>query len=421
MRKLTPRTKKLLKIFLGIFLSIILLLTLGITIFLIKITSEKNIKLTDIPVTQIFKDMTGQNQCTDENTTFTVSPIETQYITNIIPLGNLNPSGHTFPTKHMYYYIQQEEPEDFNSPSMEVPIYAPMNATLTNISTDVFENDTPPSTDYSLSFRSCEDFTFYFIHLTTLSEKLESLVDLEDTDSCDRYTAGGNTYYSCWTQTNIEIKAGDILGTVGGKIRPNFDFGVTDFRITPNITANPERWAQQEEDIPYIVCSTDYYSGALKETLESKLGGWNKGLRTIEPICGTITQDIPGTAQGIWFKEGTTNIHDEHSQLALVHDNIDPTIPVFSVGLSLENIKLGSGTYIFTPETNGNLNLDFNLVKPNSEIYCYDVRGSFSDQNQELSILLQMVDDNTMRIGAYNDPECKNIPTAIEDYIIFER
>jgi hypothetical protein len=36
--------------------------------------------------------------------TFSVSPIEVAAITNLEPLGAMNPPGHTIPTDHVYFY-----------------------------------------------------------------------------------------------------------------------------------------------------------------------------------------------------------------------------------------------------------------------------------------------------------------------------
>ena len=43
----------------------------------------------------------GIPECSDQ--VFTVSPVEVGLITNIDPLGALNPPGHTFPTDHLYF------------------------------------------------------------------------------------------------------------------------------------------------------------------------------------------------------------------------------------------------------------------------------------------------------------------------------
>lgn len=359
-------------------------------------------------------------KCTTEKTTFTVPPINVDDITSIIPLGNLNPSGHTFPTGHMYYNIRKEDPDDFNSPTIDAPLYAPIDATIEDINVMTHTNANPPSTDYSINFRTCEDFTFYFIHVTSLSDKILNEIDLEDED-CNEYSTGGMDYRNCWKEVNLEVKAGDVLGTVGSGMRGNFDFGVVDFRITPHVYANPDRWEENHQDKFYKVCSTDYYTGQLKQTLESKLKDFSGNSRTIEPICGTIAQDVPGTAQGLWVLKGTDNVSGDDLHMALVHSNFDPSVGVFSIGTSLEGIGIKSGTYNFDPKQSGVVNLDFDLVKPGSQFYCYEVGGSFHDQDNSFSILIQLPSEDILRIGRFESHVCDGDEWEFEEFGEFER
>jgi len=390
-------------------LIILTIIIISIIVFLTRSDSE---------IKDITDKITNSNECTKEKTTFTVPPIDLDNITSIIPLGNLNPSAHTFPTGHMYYNIKTEN-DEFDSPTIEADLYAPIDATIENISVMTFKNDNPPSKDYSISFRTCEDFRFYFIHATSLSSRLLDEIVLED-DDCDEYETGGRIYENCWKEVDIDIQAGEVIGTVGSGMRTNFDFGVIDSRITPHTYANPERWKNNEDKF-YKVCSTDYYEGDLKQALEDKLGDWSGNKRTIEPICGTIAQDEPGTAQGLWVLKGTEEITKEDSHIALVHDNIDPRIGVFSIGTSLESIGIKSGTYRFDPQEFGEVNLDFNLIKPNGKVLCYEVGESFQDQDNSFSILITLTSDNALKIGPLYSLECGNSPWSFEEYIEFER
>ncbi len=375
--------------------------------------------LSSNPEVQELRDkITDSNKCTKEKTTFTVPPIDLENIISIVPLGNLNPSGHTFPTGHMYYNIKTENSES-DSPTIEAPLYAPIDATIENINVMTHKNANPPSTNFSISFRTCEDFTFYFIHVTSLSDTLASDIDIEEKD-CDEQETGGRIYESCWKEVDIDVEAGEVIGTVGSGIRTNFDFGVIDFSINPHTYANPDRWEIYEDKF-YKVCSTDYYEGELKQALEDKLGDWNGNKRTIEPVCGIIAQDAPGTAQGLWVLKGTDQVTREDPHVALVHDNFDPRIGVFSIGISLESIGIQSGTYRFEPKESGKTNLDFNLVEPDGEVLCYEVGESFQEQDNSFSILISLTSDEILRIGPYNSSECEDGPWDLEGYIEFVR
>jgi len=363
------------------------------------------------------------NGCTKENTTFTAAPVDVEDLSNIVPLGNLNPSGHTFPTVHMYYFMKKEDPDDFNSVSRLTNVYAPIDAKIESMNVMTRTDVDPDSTDFSINFRTCEDFTFYFIHVTSLTEKYQQIVDEMEMSDCNEYSTGGRDFKNCWiNELDIEVEAGELLGTAAGGVdKSALDFGVTDFRIEPHEFANPDRWVDNRDDMPYKVCSTDYYEGELKQILESKLGGFDDLPRTIEPICGTNAQDVPGTAQGIWFLKGTVEAGSEDLHIALVHDNFDPRIGVFSNGISMEEIGISSGTYRFDPEQTGNVNLDFSLVRPGSEVYCYEVGGSFHSQDNSFVILIQLVTEEAIKIGKWDFSECGTGPWSLGEFVEFER
>jgi hypothetical protein len=371
----------------------------------------------------IISNISQGSTCTKENTTFAVSPIEIENISNIAPLGNLNPSGHTFPTVHMYYFIQKEDAKDFNSTSKLVSVYAPIDATIETMSVMTRTDINPPVTDFSINFRVCEDFTFYFIHVTSLSDKLQEFVDELKSDDCNQYSTGGRDFETCWIgDLDIKVETGELLGTAGGAVDKNaLDFGVTDFRIEPHVFANPDRWSESRDDYFYKVCSTDYYEGELKLQLESKLGDFDGTPRTIDPICGTNAQDIPGTVQGIWFAQGTTEVEQEDPHIALVHDNFDPSKGVFSNGTSLENIGIPVGTYYFDPQQSGKVNLDFNLLEPGSGVHCYEVAESFSSQDNSFSILVELTQSETLKIGRFDSPVCGSGDWTMNNYFVFER
>ena len=73
----------------------------------------------------------------------------------------------------------------------------------------------------------------------------------------------------------------------------------------------------------YAVCSVDYFSEEIKSDLETLLGHYDEP-RLVEPICGTVIQDIKGTVKGLWFVENTSSLYPEDQHLALVDDNFDP-------------------------------------------------------------------------------------------------
>ncbi|MDE3253490.1 MAG: hypothetical protein KGO92_11830, partial [Bacteroidota bacterium] len=95
---------------------------------------------------------------------FTALPIDTADITALVPLGNLNPPAHTFPTDHMYLYC-------FTSKSV-LPIHSPGIVRIIRIGRTHYNagqfND---HYDYNISLGS-ESSCLVWGHISELSQKL---------------------------------------------------------------------------------------------------------------------------------------------------------------------------------------------------------------------------------------------------------
>ena len=277
--------------------------------------------------------------CGDRKEFFSVSPVSYEDFSDLAPLGTVSPPSHTFPTDHMYFFIKNENINDPESIPNKVPVYAPGDMTITKIgSQERYEGGDLLSSDYNMDFVPCKEVSGYFIHLSSISDKLKEEFD-EQQKMCNEYSTGGYNYKNCEAGVEIKVKAGEQIGTAGGmKDQAALDLGMIDFRADPLTYANQKRWQGKSVS---TVCPLDYFSSPAKEELFAKVGD-NREKRTIEPICGQIDQDIAGTAQGVWFKNGTPqdpmSTHPEDPHLALVHDNVDYGQPVFSIGNSLQKV-----------------------------------------------------------------------------------
>ena len=125
----------------------------------------------------------------------------------------------------------------------------------------------------------------------------------------------------------------------------------------------------------------------VREALLPLLGG-RGAQRTVAPLCGTIMQDMVGTAQGRWFFDGSEH---EDPHLALAHDNVDPGIGNLSIGTSLPGTP--AGVYDFVPEPAGRVNADFPRVTADGTTWCYSPRV-----NRGLHFLVQLVSASRLRI-----------------------
>ncbi|MEK6916943.1 MAG: hypothetical protein AABW92_04310 [Nanoarchaeota archaeon] len=349
--------------------------------------------------------------CGERMDYLSISPLKYGDFTGITPLGNLNPSGHTFPTDHIYLWLKRVDEKNWGAGTANVPLYMPGEAWINEITAVEHLSDNPPFTDYDFSFSPCKELSFRLGHITSLSEEL--IAKSKEGSNCDKeYTTGGKRFRVCKARNiNIKVNAGQIVGTAGGNPDQNaLDIWATDMRAERVEFANSKRW-QSNSAISFTTCPLDYFISTEKTKLYSLLKGWDNNKRTIEPLCGTIEQDIKGTAQGVWFLEGTENTYPEDPHLALVLDNGNPIINVFSVGTSIPN--LGTNKYLFSPESTGEVNIAFSKVKPGT-VYCYEQ----ADWN--FVIVLELLDEETLKIEKQTNSKCRE-PFRFTSGVLFER
>lgn len=340
---------------------------------------------------------------------FTASPIAITEISNIVPLGNLNPSGHTFPTSHLYFFTKNRQISS---------VMAPSDIWITGIESSEMLSENP-YTDYSIRFSPCREFYAYFHHVSNISEELKNAF-VAPFNECQEYVTGGELYRRCKKNVNIPLKAGQALGKAGGA-KGGLDLGTSDTRVAELQYANPSRWGEGKGNPLqlYVVCPIDYYPSGLRNELMELLG--NEKRRTVEPICGQVEQDELGTSQGIWFVKGTKQTYPEDSHLSLVHDNFDPLKPVFSIGTSLSSNGLGSGTYFFDLKDSGLVNRDFKYIFPDGNIYCYDSLAQRFGNQVSGRIILQLTSPATLRIQTQKENTCGTGPWSFDKFTEFER
>ena len=342
---------------------------------------------------------------------FTVSPIATSDTTGIVPLGSLNPTGHTFPTNHIYFYIRLS-----GGTPVQTPLYAPGNITITSISAD--QHVTGGFTDYQLYFKPCSQITGMFDHVSSLTQAVLDQFNAGTTTSDSTYSTGGETYHKTTRTVSIPLSAGGQIGTAGGT-HPGqlaLDFQVQDTRSYISF-ANNGRWNFEHN----IVCPLDYYSGGIAGTLTSLLGDYSGSpRRTAAPLCGQYDQDAAGTMQGTWFAAGVSSTYPEDPNLSLVHDNVQPNYGAISVGTTLANGSgVATGVYYFTPTSSGLVNRDFGGVTDN-QIYCYDTSDG-KGQQVNTSFIIQLSSSTTLQIQKIATSPCGAGPWSFTSASQFTR
>ena len=356
-----------------------------------------------------------RNKCKDNEdfeplSKLSVSPLDLENgnLTYIVPLGNLNPSGHTFPTRHTYWHLPREVDGDFSTPSARVDVRAPGDITIDRIEDNVITDEI---TIYSIKFSLSKEVKAYFLHVTSLADKLQSAFDSKKQCSNGRCDANN---------LDLAASAGEVIGTAGGDMYNNqLDMGMVDHRNKKMLFANKSRWLHDDthSHYQYIVCPLDYFEDGLKETLYTYLGNYSEP-RTIEPICGKVNFYEKNSIAGIWYKPKTSSTYPEDPHLALGIDNIDPNFGKFSIGTHASNAGIDVGTYYFNPENTALVNRTFVNVKDN-DIYCYEVNpGTFGpsiDTSQNISFLLQLKKNGKLKLDLNPQTNCGTGPWDISD------
>ena len=311
-----------------------------------------------------------------------------------------------------------------NRTAIPSAVLSPGNIKIWKIYRSVYYTDQRRSvilrTDYSISYSPCQNVVGFFYHLSTLSDLLLSNFTAPF-ESCVIATPGQEVFQSCDKYVNIKVSAGERLGTAGGENGgpQGLDWVMEDFRMTPLPFANDSRFDGVGQDYSrYVACPLDYFTTDLHNSLYGLLGGdpINGNLttlvkRTTAPLCGTTAQDVPGTAQGNWFVAGAPmgGAFIEDPNLALVHDNINTTLGVFSVGTSMKLSGLGPDAYWFNPSTTGLVNTDFNHVTADGNVYCYQAVErvfSYTQTAHTPVIILQLISPTHLRIEMIGANSC---------------
>jgi len=337
--------------------------------------------------------LTTLSSCPSGKELFTTFPVKEGDYTAIIPLGNTNPTGHVFPTDHIYVEVFDPQNPALMKTAGRKALISPADMWIFGIQKS---EQVGGITDWGMDFSPCRDIKGKFGHVGTISAKLQTEVDKAE-GKCDEYVTGGNTYRSCrYEELKIRVKAGEVIGTSGSERSGMLDIWMSDYRETPIKRANESRWDSQ---LNYVSCFLDYYKPSLTEKYYDLLRGPNNGKRAKEPRCGTTEVDIAGTAQGVWFYNLQGQVRQEDPHLALVFDNLETDKQIFSVGTSAKGAGIPSGTFYFAPQGMGRVNRDFSQVTADGSVYCYN--SGQRNGGTTKSILLTMPSAEKLRIKSF--------------------
>jgi hypothetical protein len=366
----------------------------------------------------------------------------------IQPLGKLNPPGHTLPTHHTYWdggTVFDAEGRPLFTRTLNVRAPGPMRLVALQYSAEI--------DDFKVILRPCLEVQLYVDHVKRLAPAVQAAYE-----TARRYDFPGGTA----AVLDMPLATGDPIGSGGSALfdpdgRPTsatgIDVGLIDLRRPEKPFANPDRYRLPDavegilppgippgdvalivRDFPpqrlYQFCPLDYFAPPLAESYRALLGSFDGTTRrTIEPRCGDLMQDVPGTLQGSWFEDKPanglgpdfSNDGDESRLLAFAPDNVDPTRLTFSIGEGVEQPvgspiawTLPAGTYVFgAPRTEGTVNRAFADVTPGAT-HCYeDLAPPFSAAMPLAGVVLIEVSATELWIARLPSPSCEFVDPTL--------
>lgn len=360
--------------------------------------------------------------CGTSNVMFTTLPIPLSDIENIEPLGTVN--SHIYPTDHVYFGLQRNAGVPVNT-----PVSSPGNMTIYQIAGARYKTSTGAVyNDYSLHFASCDNFSGFFGHVYTISNKLLGNFT-PPYKQCINYTEviqgwGLTDITYCIKDVSVNVTAGEHLGTAGGVAGGSeaLDFQTSDYRQTPLYFANQTR----NQGELYIACGLDYFTSSLRNELFQYVGGYGRDgfqRRTVPPLCGTISQDIAGTAQGDWANPRRANAsYPDAGTFALMHDAVDPSMLTFSLGGGAIPGIDNDIWLTFSTSSSGYVNRAFSDVTADGHIYCYDnLQNEYGSAGFSGTILMQLMNANTLRVEYQSAGSCSGNENFASNHVDFYR
>lgn len=358
------------------------------------------------------KRLSNDNCRDDGSVDLTHLPMNEEDFSHIEPYGVMV-GAHVTPVDHWYF-----APTDFNSPRDTYPVYAIADGTITDISRRSINVDTGESRaeEFRLVFTySCTFFTYYDLVTSLSPEILAQAKDLEKKD---------------YASTNIKVRAGDIIGYIGGQ---TLDFAVWDTTKPLEGFVSPELYEGEFWKL-YTANPYEYFTDELNAILIEK------NIRKVEPIQGKIDYDIDGKLVGNWFKEGTNGYAGTNQQkywdghLSVVYDYIVPTGIVVSVG------DFGGETKQFSVVGNSpdpaSIGVESGLVKYELSQIGYvdengvDVNFNFSSfnsvelkpQSQVLGVILfELLEDRKLKVEAFPNKTATEVTGFTQNALIYVR
>jgi len=284
---------------------------------------------------------------------FRASLVDPSVLDFILPLGNLNPPGHTLPTDHIYFYVGFTRPQNRG-----VAVTVPGDGTLQHILNR-------GNADVRVLVRVNSTFSYYVDHVILDADIREGM----------RLTAGQRLGASGLNSFGVDL----------GVINSSRSLGF----VTP---------ARYSADTLNADAPLKYYEEPLRSQLYAMVR------RDAAEKDGKIDFDVFGSLSGNWFHESLAMSESAVSagwarHLAFVYDNVQPGQPRISIGGTL------ALTGIFGVNSSSPA---FDAVRPESGLVSFGlVRAGVLGAPEGTAVgtlLVQMIDESRIRVEAVPGP-----------------
>ncbi len=310
-------------------------------------------------------------------------PLDINQVESFTGLGELN----VFPKDHGGFVI----PVSLRGAST-IPVMAVADGKITGLRFETRENG---DEDYAISLKVSTTILVSYAHVDALSDEV-----LAAAGPLERG-------YAIHNSVNIEVKAGQVIGFIGER-------GAMDFQIWDD-EVEADYISKERYPIPMLKTGYyfDYYEGAVKSQFLAVTE------RQIEPRGGRTNYDIPGRIIGNWFLEaevapGEFGDWDAHLAIAYGHIHADRIAIADAYnrrfGPPVNEIKWVKGNAP-KPEDIG---MADDLVK-------YDLIFRYSDDNVFGAFLIQMLEQNRIKVEVFENETAETVMGFTENARIYVR
>ena len=332
-----------------------------------------------------------QYRACNDSVKMTIPPINLNEVIAVTPLGYAIPPDFTLPAIDTTWFTG----DPLSPPSIASTIVTPGSMRIYQVEQVSYANSWRPyAVDYSVRFYLCDQVNGSIEHIGTLDAGFAALIGGFANATCAVENRATETVTRCKKTVQLDMATGIALGSVGAIA--SIKMGINDNRFQ-NAFINSARYPDRR----YATCPFTYFEGAAAEAIYTRVGRPDGSqLRSGEPRCGELNQDIIHSARGNWVKTGTSvALGQEANALALIDDPFDTSQPMFAIG------DVGSAldrrTLSFLTADSGTINRAFRDIRADGSIYCFDLSGE--------PILLQLMDAHNLRFEAVAGMACGGI------------